>query len=925
MPPHLPPEPHALPTAGLAAELESDASLGLTTAEAESRLAVFGGNVLPKPKPVSPLLTFIKQFHGGLTYVLLVAAVVSFFLGDVRDAVGILVVILIDVIFGFVQERRADAAVAKLKEMVVPEATVIRSGEVLRVPAVGIVPGDVILLGEGDRVPADARLVAARNLRTDESTLTGESLPVGKGLDALPPQTPLPERKNMVFMGTAVVAGTGRALVAATGGRTALGQVAGSLIGIRRGRTPFEKAVDRLGWRLGLVSAAVVGVISAIGLWRGEKPADLFLFAVALAVAVIPEGLPSVLTVVLAIGVWRMAKRRAVVRHVPSVETLGETDVICTDKTGTLTRNQMTVRDIALFGLDVRVSGEGYDPTGEFTAAGRPLVPAEIPPLALLLKAAALGTAACIVRRQDDYSVAGDPTEGALAVVAAKAGYDRRTLEGEWRVVDDLPFASDRKLRAVLAEGVDYAGRRSRILFVVGAFEVLAAKSTAYLETAAKPMDRPAADRFAQANFRLASQARRVVALAIREMPESATEIKESDLDGLTLLGLAGLLDPPRPEAAKAISRCRRAGIRVIMITGDQKATAVAVAREIGLLDSESAIATETATATATETATEINQVFSGDQVEKMSDKEFDACLAQAVVFARVTPQTKLRLVAALKRLGLVVAMTGDGVNDAPALKMADIGVAMGRGGTDVARAVSDMVLMDDNFATIVNAVEEGRVVFRNVKQTTAYLFATNMAEAATMLLALAAGLPLPLLAGQVLWMNLVTDGFPDIALATEPAGDGVLDRPLPRRHQTFLTPNVLFFTLVSALVMCTVTFGLFAWSWGNSGDLTRARTVAFTAMCFFQLWNVFNLRSETVSLFRLGLRSNMYVVWAVAASFLLQLAVIYLPFLNRIFRVVPLDWKEMAIILAVTVLVIPAVEGYKWLLRRGMIPRSWI
>jgi Ca2+-transporting ATPase len=619
--------------------------------------------------------------------------------------------------------------------------------------------------------------------------------------------------------------------------------------------------------------------------------------------------LPAILTVVLAIGVWRMAKRRAVVRHVPSVETLGETDVICTDKTGTLTRNQMTVRNIFLFGLDVRVGGEGYDPKGDFTTAGRPLVPAEIPQLSLLLKAAALGSSATVVRKDDHYTVVGDPTEGALTVLAAKAGYDRRSLEGEWRVIDEMPFSSVRKLRAALVERVDYSGKRSRMIFAVGALESLAARSIAYLEETPKAMDRMAKDRFERANAGLASKARRVVALSMKEVPEATEEIKESDLEDMTLLGLAGMLDPPRPEAAKAISRCRQAGIRVIMITGDQKQTALAIAREVGLVDPEAGE----------------EQVFDENQVFGMSETEFESCLSHAAVFARVTPQTKLRLVAALKRQGHVVAMTGDGVNDAPALKKSDIGIAMGRNGTDVAREVSDMILLDDNFATIVNAVEEGRVVLRNVKQTTAYLFTTNMAEAVTILLALVFGLPAPLLAGQILWMNLVTDGFPDVALSTEPAGDGVLAERPPRRGRSLITPNVMLFAVISSLVMCAVTLSMFAWSLGDYGDLTRARTVAFTAMCFFQLWNVFNFRSATASLFHLGLSSNRYVLWAVAFSFLLQLAVVYLPFLNRTFRVVPLGWREMVVIVSVTVLVIPAVEGYKWLLRRGLIPERWV
>ena len=906
---HVPANPHALSIDELVAELKSNVDTGLTGEVAESRLSHYGPNALPKGKAPSLVLGFFKQFHSGLTYILLVAAVISIFLGDLKDAIAIIVVIMIGVVFGFIQERRADAAVAKLKEMVVPEAAVIRDGEVHRVPANKLVPGDIILLNEGDRVPADARLVYCRDLRTNEATLTGESAPVTKSIETQLAKTPISEQKNMIRMGTNVVAGTGKALIVNTGVLTAFGQVALSLVDIRRERAPFESAIDRLGWRLGLVSLIVVGLVAVMGLVRGESVSEVFIFAVALAVAIIPEGLPSVLTVVLAIGVWRMAKRKAVVRHVPSVETLGETDVICTDKTGTLTRNEMTVRDISMFGLDIQVSGEGYEPKGDFIVAGKTLVPAEIPQLAQLLKAASLCNSSTIVKQDGKYIVNGDPTEGSLAVVAAKAGFEQRKLGGKWKVIDDMPFSSERRLRATLVESNDHKGKISRFLFVIGAFESLEDRSTSCLSSEIIPYDAVVGVRFNQANDKLASQARRVVALAMKEVSRDTTEVKESDLNDLTFLGLTGLLDPPRPEVTQAIKQCRNAGIRVIMITGDQMPTALAIAREIELLGPEEGE----------------GQIFSETQVAAMTDEEFEESLDKAVIFARVTPSTKLRLIGALKQRGHIVAMTGDGVNDAPALKRADIGISMGLSGTDVAREVSDLVLIDDNFATVVSAVEEGRVVFRNVKQTTAYLFTTNMAEASTILLALVAGLPVPLLAGQILWMNIVTDGFPDVALATEPAGDSVLDGPPRRQGSAFITRNILFLALVSALIMCAITLGLFSWSLGNYGDLVQARTVAFTTMCFLQLWNVFNMRSETVSLFHLGIRSNMYVVGAVAVSFLLQLAVLYLPFLNRTFKVVPLGAKELAVIIGATALVLPVVEGYKWLLRRDIIPKAWL
>jgi Ca2+-transporting ATPase len=906
---HLPDNPHASPLSGIAAELGSDLTRGLAVKQIEARWTDFGYNELPKAKPVSSLAVFFKQFHSGLTYILLLAAVISVFIGDLKDTIAIVVVILINVVFSFVQERRADAAVAKLKEMVVPEAAVIRDGEITRIAAREIVPGDIIVIQEGDRIPADARLISSKDLRTDESALTGESAPVNKKSDTLLAMVGLSDQKNMVWMGTAAVAGTGKAMVVATGGQTAFGQVAVSLTDIESERAPFESAIDRLGWRLGLFSIMIVGLIAVIGLVNGENTADLFIFAVAMAVAVIPEGLPSVLTVVLAIGVWRMAKRQAVVRHVPSVETLGETDVICTDKTGTLTRNQMTVRDVVLLGLDLKITGEGYQPTGDFLMAGRPVIPSDIPDLAWLLKSAALASSASIIKQDEQYAVLGDPTEGALTVAGAKAGFAREQLSHDWRLLDEMPFSSDRKMRAMLYEGTDYSGRKSKMLFAVGAYEVLEAAANQVLSEGIKPYDRLARDRFQSANEKLAAKARRVIAVAMKEMPSSATEIKESDISDLIFVGLTGLLDPPRPEVSEAIRRCQAAGIRVIMITGDQQVTALAVAKEIGLVQPDDGM----------------DRVFNEAQVAQMSDSEFESCLDRATIFARVTPDTKLRLVTALKNRGHIVAMTGDGVNDAPALKKADVGISMGLGGTDVAREVSDMVLMDDNFATVVNAIEEGRVVYRNVKQTFAYLFTTNMAEAVTVLAALSFGLPSPLLAGQILWMNLVTDGFPVVALATEPTGHNVLDGP-PRRHSTnFITRNILLLAGVSALVMTAFTVYMFSWEASLGADLERMRTVAFTTMCFFQLWNVFNLRSQTESIFTIGLTTNRYVLAAVGVSALLQLAVLYTPFLNRTFKVVPLSAQELIIIVGLTALIIPVAEGYKWLLRREIIPKAWL
>jgi len=888
--------------------LQTDPEQGLSVVEAAERLAKYGRNELLKEKKPSVVWLFFKQFHNGLTYILLAAALLSLYVGHANDAVAILIVVLFNTIFSFVQERRAESAIAKLSDLVVQESSVVRGGEVLRVTAATLVPGDVIILHEGDRVTADARLFSCKDLRVDQSSLTGESLPVAKSTPPLAAATVLPERKNMVWAGTTVTAGSGRAVIIETGTRTAFGQIAVSLGAIRRQRAPFESRIDRLGWSLGILSVVLAAVILLVG-WRiGFSLIEMFFYTIAIAVSVIPEGLPAVLAVVLAIGVQRMARKKAIIRHIPSVETLGIADVICTDKTGTLTENKMTVREIVLAEHDISVSGEGWEPKGDFRIAGRHLLPLEIPEASLLLKAAAVCNDASLERRDGRADIVGDPTEAAMAVVAAKAGLDKRRLEGEFREIDEIPFSSERKYRATLDEQTDMEGRKSAVVFVIGAFETLVAVSSKVMvKGKAVKLDAELEERFQSSNERLGGQAMRILAVAAKTVPIGKSSIGDADIADLTLLGLVGMIDPPRIGVPEAISRCRGAGIRVIMITGDHKATAVAIAKEIGLLGPGKPAGVHTEA-----------------EIAGMSEDEFVKKLRHAVIFARVSPITKLRIVSGLQKLGHTVAMTGDGVNDAPALKRADIGVSMGITGTDVSKEVADMVLADDNFITIVNAVEEGRVVFRNVKQTTSYLFTTNMAEAVTILAAIAAGLPLPLLAAQILWMNLVTDGLPDIALATEPADETVLSEPPRRRNSHFITPSTWIFTAMTSILMCGCTILLFTRALGD-GDIEYARTIAFTTMAVFQLWNILNMRSVSVSIFKLGLFSNLYVVAAITLSLGLQIAVLYLPFLRSAFRTVPMGFADWALILLISSSILVVGEGYKLLIRHGVVPRSWV
>jgi len=900
---------HAKSTVELLALLDVDAEKGLTETAAQERLASFGPNELPKEKPKSLLLLFLKQFNSTLHFILFAAAAVSFVTGQRSDAYGILIAILIDAVVGFIQERKAEEAIGKLKDLMRPEAAVWRDGRATRIPAGEVVPGDILMLTEGDRVAADARLIEGKELSTDEASLTGESAPVPKTINAIAADAEVHDRTDMVFMGTAVVSGVGRAVVAGTGVRTELGKIAASLKEIRRPRTPFESRIDALGRSFAIVTVVLAAIVFVFGLLRGHPPVDMFFFAVATIVAVIPEGLPTVLAVVLAFAVRRMAKRNAIIRQLPSVETLGAADVICTDKTGTLTENKMTVREIALVGKDIGVTGEGWEPKGEFRSGGRVLLPGEKRDLDPLCEAVVLCNRASVEWRGEQATAVGDPTEAALLVLGAKAGFDRRALADVHRFIDEIPFTSLRRYRSVLVGHHD-GGSESRELFVVGAYDAVVPKcSGVYAEGENRQFDDAAHTRFKSANASMAGRALRILAVAAKKMPENQESVSEADVAGLTLIGLVGMIDPPRPGAAGALAKCRRAGIRVIMITGDQKATALAIGKEIGLIGKD--------------VGPDDRRVMVETEAATMDERTFRARLRDAVIFARVTPQTKLRIVTALTEMGHTVAMTGDGVNDAPALKKAAIGIAMGLGGTEVAREAADMVLADDDFVSIVNAVEEGRTVFRTVKQTTAYLFMTNVGEVVTIMFSLIAGFPLPLLPAQVLWMNLVTDGVTDVALATEKNHGSMLDEPPRRQEAAILSPNILILTVVASTLMCAGTLWMFARSL-SGGDIVYARTIAFTTLSVFQLWNVFNMRSVKASLFSIGLFSNPIIFVAVIFSLGLQLAVLYLPALQRLFRTVPLGWHDWLLIAAVTSSIFFAVELFKLACRKGLVPRSW-
>ena len=900
---------HALSVDAAIAALGTDLQ-GLSDAEADARLATHGPNELPTEPPVSRLLLFLKQFHSALIYILLAAAAISLLSGHPFDAAAILVIVLANGVIGFGQERKAEAALAKLKAMVVPVVDVKRGDRVVRLEAARLVPGDIVLVAEGGRVPADMRLVSLVDLSADESALTGESVPSRKALAPVDERAAVADRRSMLFMGTLIASGEGAGVVVATGERTVFGAIARSLAVIKRERTPLERRVDGLSRVLAVAAVAFSGLIFLIGILRGLEPLEMFLVAVAMAVSAIPEGLPAVLAVVLAVGVQRMARRNAVTRRLPAVETLGVVDVICTDKTGTLTENQMTARRVATLSHEIQVTGEGWEPEGEFLIDGDRLRFNEHPPLMHLMRAAALCNKAEVLRQDGRWIASGDPTEAALVAMAAKAGYEKHDLARSERTVDEIPFSSVRKYRAILHDYVGPDEMPRREIMMIGAFETLLAKTSSVAEAGGTLALTPeAAGRLEEANRAMAADAMRVLAVAVKRTDGTRDEVREEDLKDMTMLGLVGMIDPPRKGVAEAIADCRRAGIRVIMNTGDHLETAVAIAREVGILGPEEPAE---------------GRVFIDADVADLSEEKLRGILKDAAVFARVSPQTKVRVVNGLKALGHTVAMTGDGINDAPALKSADIGVAMGITGTDVTKEVAEMVLTDDNFVSIVSAVEEGRIVYRNVKQTVAYLVMTNVGEVVTIMAALALGMPLPLLPAQILWLNLATDGFTGVALAAERRHGDELLRPPRRKDDRILTRSLLLTTILTASLMAVGTLLLFRWADGRDGE-AYARTVAFLSMAFFQLWNVFSMRSAAGSVFTLGWHSNRWVARGVAFSVALIAALIYVPSLNAVFGLAPVGWREWAAAILVTSSVLWAVEGYKILVRRGVIPARWL
>lgn len=873
---------------------KSHPATGLSAKEAEARLEQTGFNELSEGKSISPLAIFLNQFKDFMVLVLMGATLISGLLGEYLDAITIVAIIVMNGVLGFIQEFRAERSLRALKELSAPSAKVVRGGELLNIAAKELVPGDIVFLESGDRVPADIRFLAANSVYVEESALTGESVPVSKHTESLDGQdVPLGDQRNLGFMGTMVTQGTAKAVVVRTGMGTEMGKIADLIQGTEEMETPLQHRLEQLGKILIAVAIGLTIMVVIAGILHGQPAYAMFLAGVSLAVAAIPEGLPAIVTIALALGVQRMIKRRAIVRKLPSVETLGCASVICSDKTGTLTQNKMTVTHLWIGGNVFEVTGEGYHPRGDVLHEGKPVDVRRDQVLRRLLQISALCNNAKLVEESEDargkkakgdsaplWNIKGDPTEGALVVLAAKAGLTQPSLEGLYSRRAEFPFDSERKRMSVLLEH-----QGGKLVFAKGAPDMLL-DHCSYILWGEKvvPFTGTLRQKVLAANEGMAKSALRVLGFAYREVKSAERcETAEEAETNLVFVGLTGMIDPPRREVRDAIVKCKKAGIKTVMITGDHQTTAEAIARQLGMLPPNGI-------------------TLNGTQLASLSDEQLDSKIDSIYVYARVSPEHKLRIVKSLQRQGHVVAMTGDGVNDAPAIKAADIGIAMGINGTDVSKEASALILSDDNFATIVAAIEEGRGIYENIRKFIRYLLASNVGEILTMFIAMMAGMPLPLIPIQILWVNLVTDGLPAMALGVDQAEKDLMQHK-PRSSRENIFARRLGWKIISrGFAIGTCTLGAF---WltlhsgsGDSADaLVKAQTVAFATLVMAQLIHVFDCRSSR-SIFHRNPLQNVYLLLAVLSSVALLLAVLYIKTLQPIFKTVPLGVSDWILIL---------------------------
>ena len=885
---------HTKSTEGALTEVNSSTD-GLTSAEAAQRLGEYGPNELTAAHRVSPWQILFDQFKNILILILLGATGISLFLGHGVESIVIAVIVLFAVFLGFIQEYRAERAIEALKQMAAPTATVLRDGEEIKIPARELVPGDVIILHTGDRVPADARLLESINIQVEEAALTGESVPVEKHSRALESNgLAIGDRKNMVYAGTAVTYGRGRGLVIATGMQTEFGKIAQLLQTVETGKTPLQQNLDKVGAGLARAALVVVLIIVALGLMRGQPFVEMLIFGIALAVAVVPEALPAVVTISLAIGVQKMVKRNALIRRLPAVETLGSTAVICSDKTGTLTRDEMTVRKIYTGGQIFNISGAGYKPEGEFSVnGGIPAAPTD--QLRQFLMAGALASDTRLVHNGkgdhnpgEEWHIKGDPTEGALVVAAAKAGLEKVSLDESYPRVDEIPFTSESKRMTTL-----HKTKNGFTAYAKGAPEVILGGCNRQMtHDGVILLDEDSRGKILAEAQGMADSALRVLGISFK--PDA--ELKSSETN-MIFLGLAGMIDPPRLESKTAIGICKEAGIRPIMITGDHPSTAKAVARELGLLQN--------------------GNVVIGAELDKISDEQLLKDVETIDVYARVSPAHKLRVVTALQVNGHITAMTGDGVNDAPALKKADIGIAMGITGTDVTKEAAAMTLTDDNFASIVAAVEEGRGVFGNIKKYLMYLLSSNIGEIGLMAGSALLGLPLPLTAVQILYVNLATDGLPALALSVDPPEADLMKRK-PRNPRTgIFTRPVVTLMVLGGIWSTIINLGLFTWAMGSGRSVEEAMTMTFVSLVLIQFFKAYNFRSDRHSVFHKPF-ANKWLNWAIIWEVGLLFLIVYLPFLHEPFSTYSLPLVDWLIILPLALTISPILEIAKWMERKG-------
>jgi magnesium-transporting ATPase (P-type) len=885
---------HAFEAEEVLERLESQTD-GLHEEEAKHRLEVYGANRIPPPKRRSALMRFLSQFHNVLIYVLLVAGVATILLGHLVDSAVIFGVVFINGLIGFIQEGKAEKAIDAVRNMLSSQAMVIRDGRRYQLAAELLVPGDVVFVQSGDRVPADLRLFSSKELRIEEAILTGESVPVEKIVEPVREDVPLGDRRCLAFSGTFVTYGQGTGVVVETGDRTEVGRISAMLAHVHTLTTPMTRQLASFArWLTGAILIIAIAAMAFGSLVQDYPVDEMFLAAVGLAVAAIPEGLPAVITIALAIGVQRMARRKAIIRRLPAVETLGSVSVICSDKTGTLTRNEMTVKTVVTANGALHVSGVGYDPHGVFSVDGIDVLSSAQPEPEMLFRAGMLCNDASLVEKDGNWLIHGDPTEGALVVLGIKAGLDPDTLAKNLPRDDLIPFESQHRFMATLHH--DHAG--NGFIFVKGAYEAILQRCLWQLgENENQPIDH---DFWLTKQEEIAALGQRTLTLAMKPAEPGQRSLQFDDVNtGLVLLGVIGIIDPPRKEAITAVAKCRSAGIQVKMITGDHAGTATAIANQMGIAEHMRAL--------------------TGVELEKMNDEALLEVVEDVDVFARASPRHKLRLVQALQAHGHVVAMTGDGVNDAPALKRANVGVSMGMKGTEVAKESAEMVLADDNFASIANAVEEGRTVFDNIKKSILFILPTNGGEALTILAAIAFGRMLPVTAPQILWVNMITAVTLALSLVFEPAESDVMKREPRDIHAPMLSGFMTWRILFVSVLMVLGTFGLFLWERMHGANIETARTVAVNTLVIAEVFYLLNTRYLNASaLSREGLLGNRYVLIAIAIVILFQLLFTYLPVMQYFFATTAIDLDAWLRILGVGIVIFVAVEIEKALLRRS-------